>query len=193
MTRKINEIYDQTIQALMNNSRALPKYSEEVIRQLKEEFDAQDFSKMSTDEAKEFLKKIFCILTNTQTTTTEFQDMLLKSYEKVKMLKNNSDLIIMMLAAVSKQFIDHSSKSGKPIPIEIFNLLKNNLLNKNPEVLEWTLRAIDSLGPQGLRLEKEVKSLRPSLLKIFNKHQQAAFEIVNHIEKEWSRLKNEKK
>lgn len=193
MTRKINEIYDQTIQALMNNSRALPKYSEEVIRQLKEEFDAQDFSKMSTEEAQEFLKKIFCILTNTQTTTSEFQDMLLKSYEKVKMLKNNSDLIIMMLAAVSKQFIDHSSKSGRPIPIEIFNLLKNNLLNKNPEVLEWTLRAIDSLGPQGLRLEKEVKSLRPSLLKIFNKHQQAAFEIVNHIEKEWSRLKNEKK
>jgi len=40
-----------------------------------------------------------------------------------------------------------------------------------------------------LRLQKEVRTLKPSLLKLFNEHQKAAFSIVDFLEKEWERMK----
>jgi hypothetical protein len=67
------------------------------------------------------------------------------------------------------------------------------LKNKDPEILEWALRSIESLKAQNDVFKTEILNLRPSLLNFFSKHQQNAFMIIDEINKEWELRKNEKR
>jgi hypothetical protein len=80
-------------------------------------------------------------------------------------------------------------KSGVMISGVYFDLLKKLLKNKNPEVLEWTLRTIDSMGPMSLRLKKEVLEARPGLMKFFNQHQKSSSQIIELLEKQWEKMR----
>ncbi|MCK6596687.1 MAG: hypothetical protein L6Q33_15940, partial [Bacteriovoracaceae bacterium] len=80
-------------------------------------------------------------------------------------------------------------KNGVMIPQELMNQLKELLKSSNPEVLEWSLRTIDSLGPLGLRLQEEIKKNRPGIGAFFNKHKKNSLEIIDHLERQWNEFK----
>jgi hypothetical protein len=78
--------------------------------------------------------------------------------------------------------------TGNMMPSEFFDILKNLLKTKSPELLEWTLRTIESMGPLNFRLKTEIINSRPGMKKIFNSHLRACDEIINLLESQWKIL-----
>lgn len=179
----IDELYADTIEKLKGHKRPHIKLTPELILSLKSEWQkAMADSANSIDES--MLKKILCILDNTQNMTSEFNEYFILTLEKVR----NHDLLIYALAASQKHVIGEALRSGNMISIAYFENLKLLLKNKNPEVLEWTLRTIESMGPLSMRLKKEVREVKPHFLKIFNSHQKAALQIIELLELQWKKM-----
>lgn len=179
------DLYQETIEKLKKGERPLIKLDETLIVHLREVW-----SEAIQDNINEVsLKQILCILDNTQNMSREFNEHFFVTMEKLRIHTKYDDLLIYTLAASQKHVVGEALKSGVMIPAVYFDHLKKILETKNPEVLEWTLRTIESMGPLSLRLQKEVRTLKPSLLKLFNEHQKAAFSIVDFLEKEWERMK----
>lgn len=184
MNENYQRIYQDTIEKLKNGQRPQIKLTPELLAELKLEWEKA--LAMSTDKVmqNETLKKILCILDNSQTTTSELNELFIKTLKEIK----DHELIVYALAASQKHVIADGLKTGTMISLEYFEVLKNLLLSKNPEVKEWTLRTIETMGPLSLRLKKEVLNAKPGLLKIFNKHQKASAQLVNYLESEWKRM-----
>jgi hypothetical protein len=176
------ELYTQIIDKLKKNERPLILLTPELIAELKAEWQ-KALSAISPDE--ESLKKILCILDNTQNTTSEFNEQFIATFEKVR----NQDLLIYTLAASQKHVIAQSLRSGNMISSAYFEKLKELLKNKNPEVVEWTLRTIETMGPLSLRLVNEVRAIKPGIFKFLNLHQTAAFQIIELMEKQWQKMR----
>jgi hypothetical protein len=188
-------LYDKIIQEIEQDRRPLLKFSDEEIETILIEFSncfqIQNLEKMNLKEIENNLSMFFCLLTNTQTTSKTFQSILIKSQEILKKSyldkTKKVDLIVMFFSSLMKQFIDHSQKTSDRYPDWLYETLRYYLNHHDPEVLEWTLRTIESMGHESFKFRDDIKKLRPSLLKIFNTHQRYAFEIVELLEKQWSR------
>lgn len=178
-------LYFDTIEKLKRGERPLIKLGAEHIVHLKQVWGEAIDEEIQVEK----LRQILCILDNTQTMTREFDHHFFTTIEKLRVHTKYDELLIYTLAASQKHVVSEALKSGVMIPAIYFDQLKKILETKNPELLEWTLRTIESMGPLSLRLQKEVRSLRPSIFKLFNEHQKAAFEIVDYLEKEWLRMK----
>jgi hypothetical protein len=185
----INEIYKEAIQKLSSNARPQIKLSEEKLLLLVEEFNQAIKDTTEINLKEEILKKYLFILSHSTQTSKSTHESLLKSFTLIKEWKLNSDYFVFFLSAIQKQFIDHQTKSGDRIPFELFDKLKELLENNNPEIIEWTLRTIEALGPQSLLFQKEILKLKPSLLKLFNEHQKNTFMLVDLIKDNWKRFK----
>lgn len=190
MGKIIDEIYNYSIRNLSSSARVQVELTDDKIDNIIQEFNEKlNDTKANLDDKKDVLKKYFFILAHTHHTSKKTHGSLLKSFDFLRDHKIDPDFIIFLLSAVQKQFIDHQSKSGDKIPMELFGKLKELLKHTNAEVLEWTLRTIEALGPQSLLFEKELANLKPSLLKLFNEHQQNAFKVIEVIKGNWSRFK----
>jgi hypothetical protein len=182
------ELYFETIAKLKRNERPLIKLNPELIDQLKTSWsEAVQGAGMNA----EILRQVLCILDNTQNASREFNELFFQTMEKLRDPKTAEEieLLIYTLGASQKHVIGEALKSGVMINGVFFDQLKSFLDTKNPEILEWTMRTIETMGPLSLRFKKEIQTLRPSIMKIFNQHQKAAFQIVELLEKEWSRMK----
>jgi hypothetical protein len=179
------DLYNETIAKLKRLERPLITLTPELISELKSEWEkiiAVEGTHLSESKA---LEKILCILDNTRNMSREFNDCFFKTMASLP----DGDVLIYALAASQKHVVNEALKSGVMIQGQYFDLLKKFLKSKNPEVLEWTLRTIESMGPMSLRFQKEIRALKPSMLKIFNQHQRAAFQIVDLLEKNWEAMK----
>ena len=174
------DLYLDTISKLKSNQRPLIKLTPELMFELKTEWQKIILETM-IDEKN--LLKILCILDNTQNQSREFNELFLSTLEKV----TNDQILIHTLGACQKHIISESLKSGDMIPAAFFLHLKNNLKTRNPEVLEWTLRTIESMGPLSLRLKKEVQMIKPGFFKFINPHQKSSFLIIELLEKQWEK------
>jgi hypothetical protein len=175
------QIYQDILEKLKNNQRPLIKLTPELISELKTEWEKA----LKSKSENETIKKILCILDNTQTTTSELNELFLKTLKEIK----DHELIVYALAASQKHVIADSFKTGTMMSAEYFEVLKKLLQDKNPEVKEWALRTVESLGPLSLRLKNEVLAAKPGFMKIFNQHQKASGQIIEYLEKEWKRFK----
>ncbi len=175
------EHYIQIIEKLKKDQRPLVKLTPELLKELKAEWK-DSLCQSIQDRPK--LIKILCILDNTQNYSAEFNDLFMETFQLI----TDHELIIYVLAASQKHIINQSFRTGDMVPFFYFDYLKKLLKNKNPEVLEWTLRTIESLGPLSMRLKNEVRGVRPSFLKLFNTHQQACTQIIELLEKQWKQL-----
>lgn len=179
----MNEIYTQlyldTILKLKQGQRPQIKLTPEMIAGLKEEWQ-----KALNTNANDVITKILCILDNTQNTTSELNELFFKTLKTMK----DSDLLVYTLSASQKHVIADGLKSGVMIPMEYFEILKNLLLDKNPEVKEWTLRTIETMGPLSLRLRKEVLNAKPGFMKLINSHQKKSAQLIEFLENEWKRM-----
>lgn len=178
--KTIPELYAEIIEKLKNDQR--PKIT--LTPELKEEI-IKIWTYALKGNHDDLLKQIFCILDNAQTTTSEFNELFFRSLKEIK----NSELIIYALAASQKHIVEHAFKTGNMISYEYFEALKKLLLDSNPEVKEWTLRTIETMGPMSLRLKQEVLKAKPTLLSLLNKHQKASAQIIDYLEREWNSVK----
>ena len=177
-------LYQATIEKLKLGQRPQVKLTPELIAELKTEWESSFTSGVEKASQLEIIKKILCILDNTQNSTSELNELFIKTLKEIK----DHDLIVYCLAASQKHVIADGLKTGKMISYEYFEILKTLLLENNPEVKEWTLRTIESMGPLGLRLKTEVLNAKPGIMKLFNKHQKASAQIIDYLESEWKRM-----
>ncbi len=184
LMKSISEIYADIIEKLKHEQRPRVMLTPELLAEIKLAWN-EALSANMTEKQNEKLKQIFCLLDNAATSTNEFNDLFFKSLKELK----NPELLIYCLAASRKHIIEQSFKTGQMISFEYFEALKKLLEAKNPELKEWTLRTIETLGPMSLRLKQEVINAKPTLLSLLNKHQKASAQIINYLEKEWKRIK----
>lgn len=179
MNEQFDKIYEECITKLKNGQRPQIKLTEEMVLLI-----SSLWPKDLKNDSKVLLRKILCILDNSQTSTNAFDQLLLKTLER----EIDDETMIYMLSVIQKQSITQSFKSGHIIDYKFFETFKNLLKTNNPELKEWTLRTIESLGPLSLRLKKEVLAARPGLLKQLNHHQKNCAAIIDYMEKDWRRL-----
>ncbi|MBC7539792.1 MAG: hypothetical protein H7281_13305 [Bacteriovorax sp.] len=177
------ELYTQTIEKLKKNERPQIMLTPELLSELKSEWQ-KIISEGSLDESA--LKKILCILDNTQNMTSDLNELFIKTFEKVQ----SPDLLIYTLAASQKHVISESLRTGNMISSAYFDKLKELLKNKNPEVVEWTLRTIETMGPLSLRFVKEVRAIKPGISKFLNQHLKFSSQIIELMEKQWEKMRS---
>jgi len=178
----LENLFQDIIQKLKKDERPRIMLTPEIIQKIKTEWmDILADSKID----KNRLHQLLCILDNTHNLSTEFQELIIKTLTKVK----DSETTIYTLAAAKKHIIEENLKNGVMIPQDLMNQLKELLKTPNPEVLEWALRTIDSLGPLGLRLQDEIKKSKPGIGAFFNKHKKNSLEIIDHLERQWNEFK----
>ena len=177
----VQELYEETIAKLKRDERPQIKLTLELIEELKREWQ-KALTAVTVDEG--MIKKILCILDNTQNTTREFNEYFFTTLAKIK----DEDLLIYTLAASQKHVVAEALKTGVMIPGVYFDELKKLLKSKNPEILEWTLRTIETMGPLSLRFKKEVLEAKPGFVKFFNQHQKSASQIIELMEKQWEKM-----
>lgn len=185
MNPNTNEIYQEVIDKLKKGARPQIRLTPEILNELKMRWEEAISGGVDQKEQSSMLKKILCILDNSQTTTSELNDLFFRTFKEIK----DSEIIIYCLSASQKHVIADSLKTGKMISFEFFEILKTLLLDRNPEVKEWALRTIESLGPMSLRLKADVLSAKPGIMKLFNQHQKASAQIIDYLEAEWKRMK----
>jgi len=176
------DLYIQTIAKLKNYERPLIKLTPELINELKNHW-TEAFKRAEVDSG--VIKKIVCILDNTQNMTSEFNDLFLMTLSKIK----DQELLIYTLSASQKHVISESLRSGHMISSQYFEHLKVLLKNKNPEVVEWTLRTIETMGPLSLRFKNDVRAARPGILRFLNQHQKSSSQIIDLMEKQWEKMR----
>jgi hypothetical protein len=131
------------------------------------------------------IRKILCILDNTQNMTSEFNGLFIETFEKVR----DKNLLIFTLAASQKHVIGESLRTGNIISYQYIEKLKELLKNKNPEIVEWTLRTIETMGPLSARLSKEVREVDLGIFTFLNKHQKSSSQIISLLLKQWEKMR----
>jgi hypothetical protein len=178
---KVESLYQDVITKLKNNQRPLVVLTPEILEELQKKWQ-EALDKTNVDE--QTITKILCILDNSQTLSSDFNHLFLATLERVK----NHQITIYVLGASQKHVIGHALKTGNMIPFEYFEKIKVLLKNEHPEVIEWTLRTIECMGPLSLRLKEEVRASKPHFLKLFNQHQKASRQIIELLEKQWEKM-----
>lgn len=176
MKTLIEQTYETCIEKLKMGARPHIRLTDELALAINEAWPLKDDS--------EVLKQILCILDNSMNTTSAFDEKLLHSLGETK----KPETLIFLLSAIQKQTIAHSQKTGNMISFEFFNRFKTLLLSDHPELKEWTLRTIESLGPLSLRLKKEILEAKPNLIQRLNAHHKNSAQIIEYMEKDWKRL-----
>lgn len=171
----IEKRYQDIIDALKKGHRYLEPINKEHLATLSEA--------IHNTEDDEQLKKIFCILDNTQSNCREMAEPLISFLKKDSV---SVDLKVYALEATRKHIIDGHFKNGRRLPGEYLMALKGLLKQKDPELLEWTLRVIDECGSQSIFFREDVKNIRPSFFKIYNKHYRAILQLCEYLERRWS-------
>lgn len=139
--------------------------------------------------AEEQLRKIFCILGHTHTSSKEFNELIILTLKNI----SQSEILVYALGVSHKQMIAESFKSGVILPQEFFSVLKNILAHPSPEVKEWGLRTVDALGPLGTRLKDDVLKMKTTpffnFKQFFNPHIKSTHELISYLESEWKKWK----
>lgn len=163
-------LYQDTLIKLKNGQRPQIKLSVLLVSELKANWQKS-------------LLEVLCVLNHTQNSTVEFNELIIATFHK----ELDQEILIFLLGASQKHIISHSLTTGMMVPAEFFEILKNLLQTKKPEVLEWTLRTIESMGPLNRRLQNEIRKSKPGLNKLFNSHLRASDEIINLLEEQWKK------
>lgn len=141
------------------------------------------------DHQNHQLKAISCILEHSTSQDDRFDQLFIESLSTI----SDANLLIYFLSASQKHVIERAHRIGEPVSIEFIKVLRSLLSLQDPELYEWTLRTIESLGPQNLILKDAILSTRPNRLNIFNKHSVSANQIINLLQRQWNELEQRKR
>ncbi len=168
----VNQCYQEILEKLKRGERPLVKLSGQELLSLKEHWQK---AKSNQDLAE--VHKVLCVLDNTQSFSGLFDELIIET------LAQNSDdeTLIFTLSVATKHILAYRMRAGDPVPGDFVDALGSLLADKNPEVLEWTLRTIAELGRQARKLRPLILEHRPGFSAIFNVHKRHAQEIVDLI------------
>lgn len=174
----IEEKFNQIISDLQANKRPQIKLSDADLDSL-----ATAWDKILENQEWNALFQILCILDNTITLSPKFFTQINKTLTQCP----DEQTVVLTLGAARKHIIDECHKRGERVNMEFLNTLKSLLAHENAEVLEWTLRLIEALGSQSIILKEDVLASKPGFMAIFNEHKKAAKQIIELLEKKWTR------
>ncbi len=166
--------YQQILQDLKQDKRALFRPSPEEVRELQ---------KILTKNQHDLLLPAFCLLDHTETPYQEFIQPLL---ELLKQKNLPAETLIYALGASLKHIVTYYERSGEKLPADFITAVRGLLTRKEPELLEWVLRVISSLGALSKIFKNDILPLTPGLTALFNQHKRAVLEIITYLERQWS-------
>lgn len=172
----INKIFNEIIESLKKGERPLLKFEENEIEEINSEFKNIVHQKKWSE-----LFPILCILDNCQTLSDAFTEAI----NGVLANCDDQEILVLTLGVSRKHIIEFNHKKGNRVPFDFIKSLKEKLSHQDPEVLEWTLRLIESLGSQSIILKEDVLKNKPGIGAIFNQHKKASKQIIELLEKRW--------
>lgn len=172
------ELYNHIISLLKEGKRPQVQLNDEQKASLNQAWQTH----LDSENHQE-LTKVLCVLDNTLTLCDSFSPVIYRSLEVIV----DSDMQVMILGVARRHIIDHAHKKGERVPYDFIKVLEKKLSSNDPEVLEWTLRLIESLGNQSIILKESVLKAKPGMSALFNNHKKAAKQIVELLEKRWTR------
>ena len=149
----IPSLYKQVIEHLKQGQRPNLAFSPQEIDELVEKW------RRNKDDPV-FLKSWLAIIGHCQRDHLEFEEPLIKTLE----ITDHPNLIIFTLSALQKHIIGHYHKHGERIPQKVIKVLKNVLTHPDREVLEWLIKTIEEMGPQGIVFKEILIRKKPSFL-----------------------------
>ena len=174
----IEKKYQEVIELLKKGKRPLLPLSD------KEREHLNNFW-TQVNEEKQFtrLLELLCILDNTKELDLRFKKNIYNS------LKNCDDpeILVLILGVSRRQIIDATKRRSERLDFEFLEILKTLLSSKSLEVLEWSLRIIESIGTQSIILKDEIIKNKPSFIKSFNSHGKNAKQIIELLENRFKR------
>ncbi|MAF78554.1 MAG: hypothetical protein CME60_10345 [Halobacteriovoraceae bacterium] len=178
MSFDIQTKYNETLDLLKAGKRPLIKLEEEELIFLAKKW--QELNEQNAAEIKFY--PILCIADHLTRSHEELVAPLVKTLEQ----REEVNLLVYTLSASFKVIIEDCQKKNERIPFSFLNALKKPLQHKDLEVLEWTLRVIDQLGPQGIFLKAETLGRKPGFMQKLNPKAKNIFELIGMLEKRWS-------
>lgn len=170
----IEEIYQGILSDLTAGGRGLRRYDPSELKHL------ENALKETTNPIE--LKKVICLVGHSMTFYPAFADPLLD------ILRNNPDpeILVFAINGARKHILAYHQQQGRRLEYSFLEVLKNLLYSKHPEVVEWTLRTIEEMGPQGIFFLREFDNIKPPPWKWFNEHNRSIREIIAMLEMRWS-------
>ncbi len=172
----INEHFQAVIKDLQAGKRPNRTYTKE---------DFQDFKKhfaSINEEGKwQELIPLLCLLDNTITLDKIIYPEIVYCLNQC----HNTEVLVLTLGVARKQIIDEHHKRSERLPFDFLETLQGLIGHENPEVFEWTLRLIESLGSQAIYFKGDLQKAKPGFFARFNNHKKACVEIIELLERRW--------
>ncbi len=176
---EFEELYQKIIKDLERDLRPQVKLLKEDVSELAKRWN--DLILNWGPEKKPELKKILCIVDHSQTLSRVFADPIIKTLT----LNLETELMIYALASAQKHIITKCALDGVPLPPDFIKVINELLDSKDPEIFEWVLRSIESMGNQSLKFKEAVLKRKPGFFATFNSHMKNAKGIIKILEKRW--------
>ncbi|MCO4792308.1 MAG: hypothetical protein KC493_01255 [Bacteriovoracaceae bacterium] len=176
----IEETYNEILEKLREDKRPLLRLSPEDIQDLHTYWagilDAEAPSKHQN------IMKVLCILDHSQGLSRPLLPLFIETLKTVK----NTEIQIFTLSASIKHIVETWFRTGDPLPSEYIVMITSLIeTTKEPEVLEWLLRVVESCGGQSFKFKDVILKNRPGLLSLLNKHNRNSIEIIDLLVKRW--------
>ncbi len=173
----IESTYQKILAELNKGHRGLIRLSDEDENQLSEQLNRE-----------EKLREVLCILEHSSSPSLKFGPLLIRLLNNLQ----EESLIIFALNCARRHIVEARFQRGLRLEYDFLEALKKLLFHQNPEVVEWTLRLIESCGNQGIYFSQEFDKIKPPPWKWFNPHRRAIREIIALLENRWSVLEKSK-
>ena len=134
----------------------------------------------SRDLAK--LTSLLCVLDHSDHHSFEISQLFISS---LNFYQNDKAMLVYLISGSIKHVTEWHGKKGDRAPMSYLNALKLTLKHEDLEVIEWSLRAAESLGSQVLLLKEDILGAKPSLLKKFNAHYKNINELIRFLGQRW--------
>ncbi len=170
----IEALYQDILEQLKEGKRPMLELSQNEIDTLVQEWERRCHS-------PENLRPLLAIFDHCRKEHQEFQALLIKTLQSVQ----DSETLIFTLSAFQKHVIEFYQKRGLRFPMKILESFKTLLQHQNFEVLEWTLRTIEQLGPQGIVLKESLIMRKPGFLQGLRPQQKIIKQLIEIIFQNW--------
>ncbi|TNF02152.1 MAG: hypothetical protein EP326_03485 [Deltaproteobacteria bacterium] len=176
----VEKTYDHIIEKLKEDKRPLLRLSNDEVQDLFNYWMA--VLKEPEEVRHQNLMKILCILDHSQA----LSDPLLPLFVATLKTVEHSQIRIFTLSASIKHVIEHWFRQGNPLPELFIETIKELIeTNKDPEVLEWLLRTVETCGGQSFKFKDVILRNRPGMLSLLNKHNRNSIELIDLMLKRW--------
>ena len=173
---QVDKKFEEIIAELQKGNRPLFKFNEEDFLAFK-----RTFQQFLNDKNLEGIKQCLCLLDFSQNFHDDWKKIIIQTIE----LKND-EITVLALGTSHRHIIDYSHRQGNRIGFDFLKILEDLLESHHPEVFEWTLRTIETLGGQSVFFKQKVLKSGPGFLKSMQKKWKNSVELIKFLEQKWN-------